>query len=72
MRLEIAKLVMEGHSETDIIDGYVRRYGRKVIADYAPTPSWAQTVPWLLALAGAVFLSWWIRRMVRHREFHAG
>jgi cytochrome c-type biogenesis protein CcmH/NrfF len=65
MRLEIQRLVEEGKTEAEIIDGYVQQYGSKVVADYAPTPGWAQYVPWLLALSGAAVLAWWIHRMVR-------
>ena len=65
MRLEIARLVQEGKSDQEIIDGYVSRYGREVVADFAPTPSWAHLVPWLLVPLGAIGLAFWIRRMVR-------
>ncbi len=65
MRLEIARLVQEGKSDNEIIDGYVNQYGQKVIADFAPTPSWAHLVPWLLVPLGSIGLAVWIRRMVR-------
>lgn len=65
MRLEIARWVEEGRTEREIIDSYVERYGGKVVANYAPTPSWAQYVPWLLSGIGAAFVAWLIRRMVR-------
>jgi cytochrome c-type biogenesis protein CcmH/NrfF len=67
MRMEIARFVQEGKSETQIIEGYVQLYGQRIVADYAPTPAWAQYVPWLLAVAGAAMLAWWIRRAVRQR-----
>ncbi len=67
MRLEIARLVEAGRSESEIVDNYVKRYGRQIVADYTPTPAWAQYVPWVLSMVGAGFLAWWIRaRVARH------
>jgi cytochrome c-type biogenesis protein CcmH/NrfF len=64
MRMEIERLVTAGKSEQEVIDYYVREYGSKIMAGYAPTPGWAQFVPWGLAIAAACVLGWWIRRMV--------
>ena len=64
MRLDIERMVEEGKTEPEIIDYYVQQYTRKVVADFAPTPSWAQYLPWLVTLMGALFMAWWIRRMV--------
>jgi cytochrome c-type biogenesis protein CcmH/NrfF len=65
MRMEIARWVEEGRSDTEILDAYVGQYGSKVLTNFAPTPPWAVLVPWLLVLLGSVVLGWWIRRLVR-------
>lgn len=65
MRLEIARLVEEGRTDSEIVQTYVQRYGQKVVADFAPTPGWAQYLPWLLTVTCGAGLAWWIRRMVR-------
>jgi cytochrome c-type biogenesis protein CcmH len=67
MRMEIARLVEAGQTEAEIVDLYVQRYGAKVVAGFAPTPGWAQYLPWLLTSAGTVLLAGWIWRKVRRR-----
>jgi cytochrome c-type biogenesis protein CcmH/NrfF len=64
MRLEIERMVEQGMREPEIVEYYVRQYGGKVVAVFAPTPEWAQYLPWLLTLAGALAIAWWIHRTV--------
>ena len=64
MRLEIERMVEQGKTESEIVDYYIQQYGSKVVADFAPTPVWAQYLPWLLILTGALAMAWWIRRTV--------
>jgi cytochrome c-type biogenesis protein CcmH len=72
MRIEIDRMVKEGKSDQEIIDGYVERYGPRVIADFAPTPPWAQVVPWVLLGLGTAGLAWWVRHAVRtHAAAHS-
>ena len=65
MRIEIQRKVAEGKSDQEILDAYVARYGNRVLSGYAETPGWARFVPWILLVTGAVWLSWWVRRLVR-------
>ena len=67
MRMEIARLVEAGKTEAEIVDLYVERYGTKVVAGFAPTPGWAQYLPWLLTAAGTVLLAGWVWRKVGRR-----
>jgi cytochrome c-type biogenesis protein CcmH len=67
MRTEIAKLVSAGKSDDDIVKIYVQRYGKEVVADFAPTPGWATWAPWALALVAAAALAWRLPHMVRRK-----
>ena len=63
MRIEIAKWVVVGKTDQEILGAYVQQYGRKVLVDPRTIPSWwVHWVPWLALILGAVFALWLLRR----------
>lgn len=65
MRVEIARMVGEGKTDSEIIQAYVQRYGKDVLSDFAPAPGWAPWIPWGLGLLGGIGLLYWLPRLVR-------
>ena len=63
MRLEIAKWVLAGKSDREIIDAYVGLYGSKVLVDPRRIPrGWTPFVPWLVLVLGAFMVAWLLKR----------
>ncbi len=59
MRLEIAKWVISGKSDQEILGAYVQEYGAKVLVDPRTIPAWwTPWIPWLTVVFGVavVFL----------------
>ncbi len=64
MKAEIARWVVEGKSDEEIVETYKQRYGTRVLVE--PEGSlwwWMHVIPWIALLLGLVFTFWLIRRM---------
>ena len=62
MRVEIAKWVAGGRSDSDILGTYVERYGSKVLVDPRTRPGWwTPWIPWLAMILATAFGLWLVR-----------
>jgi len=59
MRLEIAKWVAAGKTDQEILDTYVRMYGREVLVDPRTIPAWwTPWIPWAAVILAVLFGFW--------------
>ncbi|MFZ5927275.1 MAG: cytochrome c-type biogenesis protein [Acidobacteriota bacterium] len=66
MRAEIARMVNEGRSDSEILDFYKAKYGKRILMEpEGELRVWAYTIPIAAAVVGLGLVVWLIRRMVR-------
>jgi cytochrome c-type biogenesis protein CcmH/NrfF len=58
MRLEIARLAVEGKRDEEIVDRYVGQYGARILVDPKSRPApWSLVAPWAVVAVGALGVS---------------
>jgi cytochrome c-type biogenesis protein CcmH/NrfF len=69
MRQEIAQMVLDGRSDKEIRDYYVRQYGQQVLAEpEGPRRLMLYGIPVTITVAGIVFVMVFLRRALRTKN----